>query len=306
MPEKYTLICSDGSLQGGYIAGAIIALYENFPLHFKEIDLFTASSASVGNLLTYLSYGKENKGESLWTEEFSTPDFVKFNRLFKGGSIVDVDHLVDNIIRKKYPLKIDLISNNNVSIEFPAYDVDRDEIVTFTNISGKKTDNNYIHIEDTDPHIALKAAMAVPILYDKAISVFGRRLIDAGMICPIFAQESHLEERKVIIIANRTHMSRMKQIGYSAAAILRYALNTIIGGGLPWRAYSHVMRKREKYYSTFNEVEERSICNLVISPSRKLHGSIDNSKEALRFNFDLGYRDVTSMKAEINKFFSHK
>ena len=303
MSEKYTLLCSDGSLQGGYIAGAIIALYEHFPDQFEQIDLFTASSASVGNLLTYLSYGEKNGGEALWTEEFSTPDFVKFTRLFQGKPIVDIDYLIEDIIRRKYPLQKYYIVNNRVSIEFPAYDVDRDEIVTFTTMKGKLSSGNVIALADTDPHIALKAAMAVPILYDRTVSIFGRRLIDAGMILPIFARDEHIKSRRVITIANRRRMSLLKQIGYSAAALLRYILNIIVSRGLPWRTYFHIMNKGYQYTQAFGHVERNSDRSLTITPSRKLNGSIDNSKQALRENFNLGYDDIVSRKNEIERFF---
>lgn len=300
--QRFALVCSDASLQGGYIAGAIIALYEEMPEIFDRIDVFSASSASVGNLLTYLSYGRENAGKQLWLEEFCAKGFVDERRVLSGPPLVDIDFLVDEIIHKNHPLITERILDCGIDIVFPIYRVSDGHLVIAHNIPERAGEPDTLYIGTHDVHELLRASMAVPVLYNRSVEIAGEAYLDAGMVKPIFVEDPALDGRKIIVLANRTRMSVKKRLTYSAFAVGAWLLGLFKARGLPWRVYRDIVFKGVAY-DDFNEiVASRPGDFLIVEPSATLYGSMDNSPEAMKHNFDLGTRDLLAQKDTLRAF----
>ena len=60
--KRVSLICGDGGIRGGFIAGAMARLLEDFPNQIKNLQIATASSASIGSMLYYLSDKEKHLG----------------------------------------------------------------------------------------------------------------------------------------------------------------------------------------------------------------------------------------------------
>jgi len=101
------LVLEGGGMRAGFVAGAVMALMDKGMLGF---DCAAAVSAGVPTL-AYMAAGQRREMEAVWRNELCSSDLVCYRRLplapvpnEENPPFLDVDYLVLELFREKYPL----------------------------------------------------------------------------------------------------------------------------------------------------------------------------------------------------------
>lgn len=142
---KTAWIFPGGSARGVYTTGAIYALCK---IKIPPPDIIIAASGAAPTVVCYIT-GQHEVIPKVWLESLSTKKFVNFFRFWK---IVDIDYLIDTVIRKNNTLDIEKLINSDIQWYFSITDSD-------TGIIEYVTKNTSFDVWQ-----ALKAIVSVPIL----------------------------------------------------------------------------------------------------------------------------------------------
>lgn len=307
-----TIICSDGGLRAGFIAGALSELIKKFPKEIAEAETIAATSASVGCVFYFLSHHEHHPARALWTKALAAPEFSPgkwWNAVFGGKPLYDIDYMVDHIIRCCYPLNVDNIKNTHYSIYFPVLNYETMQVEYFTNRPEipfvRKTGAVPLHdIRTHDPYELIRASNAVPMLYDKVVRIDGQDFLDAGQIEP-YALDIPTAGGKKILIATRYKSSWKESLNYFIGGYLwAYVLPLVRKLGLKKEIYLGVARKPQRYAALGRAVDRlrRSGEIFVIVPSEHLHGRLHNDEVSLLWNFESGERWVQRNVKKLRRF----
>jgi predicted patatin/cPLA2 family phospholipase len=141
---KTAWIFPGGAARSVYTAGVLYALSE---MNVKKPDIIVACSGSAPTSVCYLTNQPEII-KRVWLNSLSTRRFVNF---FRFWNIVDVDYLIDYVVRKKNPLDMEKLSHSETLTFFPLTNTKTGEIEYISN----KDDVNFWEV--------IKAAVSVPI-----------------------------------------------------------------------------------------------------------------------------------------------
>ena len=150
---KTAWIFSGGSARAVYTAGSLYALCN---IGIKKPDIIIAGSGSAGTSLCYVS-GQTEIIKKVWCESLSTKKFLNFWRFWK---ILNVDYLVDIVLKKNNPLNIEKIIKSSILVYLPVTDSKTGKIDYLSNKMG------------LDIYEVLRAAVSVPI-WTNMFSVMG-------------------------------------------------------------------------------------------------------------------------------------
>jgi predicted patatin/cPLA2 family phospholipase len=306
---KVVVVCSDGAIRGGYIAGAFFALKEQNPLIWKYVTDFTASSASIGGIFYEMAYENDNPGKRLWTRDFADPKLINFWNFFrKGKKMYDIDYLVDVIFQKNNPCDISKIGQSKHGYYFPLIDYDSGRTVIFNNrfedLSGKHPSCDFRLIKPELVYDYIRAATAAPILFDKTISIEGRNYIDAGIRVPFFVGDGIFDGYKKIVITTKGRLTKSNRMYYQFFGGLYAKYGHILGANLKRQYYEEIADKPNRYrdYEAYLAGMGSASDVFYIHPSQKLGGRFDNSVETLERNFSIGESDMTASREKLNEF----
>lgn len=109
---KTAWIFPGGSARSVYTAGAIYALCK---MNIPRPDMIIAASGSAPTILCYVT-GQYEIIKRVWLESLSTRKFVNFLRFWK---IVDIDYLIDIVLKKENPLDFKKMRESDIEIYFP-------------------------------------------------------------------------------------------------------------------------------------------------------------------------------------------
>jgi predicted patatin/cPLA2 family phospholipase len=150
-----------------YSAGGAVALAQ---LGFSELfDEVYATSAGVMNAAYFLT-NQPLLGITIYYESCTTALFMNPMRLWK---ILDIDYLFDQVIKVDKPLDVDNIISSPT--RFFVAVIDKATGDGFL-VDTRKTATPLLDV--------LKAATAMPVLYNRSVSVDGRFCIDGGLAIP--------------------------------------------------------------------------------------------------------------------------
>lgn len=305
---KTVIICSDGAIRGGYIAGAFFALKKHCPEIWDTVTDFTAVSASIGGIFYEMAYGDDNPGYHLWTEAFSDSNLINFSNIFNGKRMYDIDYLVDVIFKEKNPCNIEKIGDSPYGYYFPLIDYDTGKTVIFNNRFEKIGDPNspydYRLINPELVYQYIRAATAAPILFDKTVTLEGRRYIDAGIRVPFLVDDELFKNHRKIVITAKGRLTFSNRLYYKTVGNLYSKFGKLLGANLDPKYYREIANKPSKYkdYESFLDGMGSESDVFYIHPQQKLGGRFDNSKETLIRNFEIGEEDLISSKEKLNKF----
>ncbi|MBA5249135.1 MAG: patatin family protein [Gammaproteobacteria bacterium] len=158
------LVVQGGGMRGVYSMAALAALEE---LGFSEkFDYVVGSSAGAINGAYFIA--KQAKGGTgIYTNELSVSGFISFFRLKK---IVDIDFLIDLVVKNTVKLSIKRIKDISVELE-----------ISLTNAKTIKTEYLSTKKDTFDLCESLRATAALPVLYDKEVHISGENYIDGGI-----------------------------------------------------------------------------------------------------------------------------
>jgi len=170
------LVLSGGGMQCAYVSGILSGIKDKFPA-FKP-DLIIAESGSAGSA-TYFLAGQKQHEIAVWMAMAENPRLVSLFR----NPVVDIDYLVDVIIKERFPLDLEELRKSSVSCVVPVIEQG----------SGKTV---YLGLKKPeDVYTLLKAAMAMPFVYGKTIQYEGTEYTDGGF-GSCLADHVHEAERR--------------------------------------------------------------------------------------------------------------
>lgn len=309
-----SLHCGDGAVRGGFIAGAMVRLLEEYPDYLANLSEITASSASVGSALYFLSDLKDNPGREIWIDALSSKNFIdydKFSRFLDDKPIYDIEYMARKVFEKDHPLNIENIVSSSTKLYFPIYNVDEGTIELFTNQPSENLphDDNYIvrSIENKDIYEVIMAANAAPFVYDNTVNIGGVAYIDAAAWMPLVFNTPTNKCTKRIVIVTKSDSSLKRRLNYMFLGfIFPFILKLFRSQMLPLNAYFQYGRKPWVIDKIDRVLEKFSQKNdlIVVRPRAKLGSQTDNSKETLQSNFEHGYDLIGEMKPEFDIFFN--
>lgn len=310
---KVVIVCSDGAIRGGYVAGAFFALKEQHPDIWQYVTDFTACSASIGGIFYEMAYGERNPGKRFWTKDFADPKLIDFWNFFrKGKKMYDIDYLVDEIFVKNNPCDISNIKSSKYGYYFPLIDYDSGRTVIFNNrFEGYSVKDPTCDFRLINPDLVynyIRAATAAPILFDMTVELEGRRYIDAGIRVPFYVGNGIFDGYKKIVLTTKGHLTRSNRLYYRFFGGLYANFGRVLGANLKPEYYREIADKPNRYKDYENYLlglGSRSDV-LYIHPSRKLGGRFDNSEATLASNFAIGESDIGLARERIKQFIFEK
>lgn len=115
------LILEGGGMRAGFVAGALMALADHGVTTFDEA---LAVSASVPTL-AYFVAGQRIEMEKVWREDLNTARLVRYRNIPAASialsvkrPILDIDYLIYDVFRKKYPLDVSRLRASRTTCRF--------------------------------------------------------------------------------------------------------------------------------------------------------------------------------------------
>ena len=127
MKNKTAIIMSGGGMTCSYGAGSILALAEKYNL--EKPDIVIAGSGNAGTL-AYFVTRQYDFMINIWSNLLATKKFIDLGRISK---IVDIDYLVDEVIKKQAPIDEEKIYSSKILYLIPATNVETGQVTFFSN-----------------------------------------------------------------------------------------------------------------------------------------------------------------------------
>ena len=161
MKEKIAIIVSGGGMACSYNAGVLIGLINKYRT-FKP-DIVIGGSGGAGISAYYISRQKKSL-KNIWLNLLSDRKFINPFRFWK---IINVDYLIDEIFKKQDPLDLDKVCFSKIKYFIATTNNKTGKVKYFSN----KKKSNILE--------ALRASMAIPIVYGKTVEIDGDRYCDS-------------------------------------------------------------------------------------------------------------------------------
>lgn len=316
MGKEIALICGDGGVRGGFIAGVVTGLLNRFPVEMGRVSTVVATSASAGSMCYYVSHGEKHPGREIWTRELSSSLFINYHgflSFIRSHPIYDVDFLVRGIFEKKYPLDIERIRSSDVGIYISAQNYRTKNIEFFSNRpeGGFNRRNGLFvkinNINDVDLYDVIKAASAAPFVYDKLVPISGKFYMDAAALEPYTLDIPETIGKKRIVIVTKSNYGMSKSMYYwFAGKFWPIFINPFRHEHFDKISYDqyarkpHILKKLKRACAILCEYDDL----LFLYPDERLGSNLDNSTSTLDRNFLIGERLVERKKSEISDFLS--
>lgn len=197
--QKLAVVCAAGGTSCSYCGGALAALAAEHRI--KNPDYIIAASGSAATALYYLT-GQYDSMHRIWTEHVCSPRFLSFLRFTK---MLDVDYLIDTVIRNKEPLNLEKLAASPTRYFF--------SIKNATTGQGR-----YLSCEEElDVYEALRATKALPFFYGRKVTIDGEPYVDSAFNLTkedgvIFAAQQGATHILLIETNNQTKSSFMTLI----------------------------------------------------------------------------------------------
>ena len=159
----FGLVVQGGGMRAVYSCGAMVTL-----LQYGLTDVFEhviGSSAGAMNGAYYLS--ADTEATSIYTEDISNKNFVN---LLRRDKKVDIDYLVDLVLKHKRPLNLDKLRHSRSQLH-----------VVVTNAKSGRKEVLSNHEDFVEIYEEFRATAALPMLYDKKVNIKDKWYIDGGV-----------------------------------------------------------------------------------------------------------------------------
>lgn len=274
-----SIVAEGGGMRGAYTLGVMDALYSYFKL--RKADYLAASSSGTGTLAYYAS-GQFYPGYHIWTRHVTNPRLISLANIARNKPILDIDYIIDDVFRKKIPLSHRKLKNSKMKLIMPLTNLKTQKAEYFSNKSSESIFE------------VLRAAMAVPLLYNKHIEIGGEKYFDGSFSDPVPIGIPEIKDsRKIVILASRLedHDELNLRIEKILASLFRFKLNKTIRKNLERRYMIY-----KKTLKDLAELEKKG--DVVIKPSKRM-SRFDNRPKIIFENIKRGYDDAVSSEALI-------
>ena len=264
------MVASGGGMSCGYAAGAMVALAREYG--FKEPDFLIAGSGSTGTF-AYYAAKQYDIIKRVWTEALASRKFINRLRLWK---IIDVDYLIDVIMKLQNPVDMAAVKASPSTLLVAATDADTGELKYF---SDKEREDEEEIFE------LLRASKAMPIAFNKVISVDGARYCDSELSADLRAHVREAVRRgatKIIAINN---------------SVPRLESSLAMGAWMRFRPPSFRARYREQWDEMVHYPVPKGVRIERLEPQGRIPVStLGSTKKGMVKTFEMGYQDMKNHK----------
>lgn len=267
--RKIAVIMSGGGMQCAYGAGALLALGEEYSL--RSPDFLYAPSGAASSAAYFLA-GQDEVVSRLWMSLATDPKFISLRR----RPIVNVDYLVDSVMRAELPINLRVLKENNARLFFPVARA-RDGVLVY--LRAHHTNKIYDQI---------RATLAAPYIYGKKVRVGRTDYMDGFFGYSVHDYMRHAYEqgaRDIIVLASSKEDYR---------GITRAFLKSMVKYGPMVGMDPDVLRVTELATRPTQVFEApHGVRVIVIAPTKRLPLSVlGGSKFNYRKVFNMGYDAV--------------
>ena len=272
---KTAIILPGGGVKCAYTAGALIALGKK--LGITTPDIAVASSGSVGPLMYYLT-NQYDEGERAWIRFIPSKEFIRYFPYPR----IDVDYLVDKVMKEYLPLDTDKLATATTRYFIPVTDED-------TGITQFISNETWF-----DPFEVMRAAKAIPMFYHRHIFLGAHHYMDGGIGDgpQALVDKAIAEGATNILVISNTAVAKPRE--YKSF----------------YKAYAYWQRKPlETTLLRFTDRVENitfppGVKGLNISPTEPLPvGLMTRNKRCVAEAFHMGYDDLLARSQEIIELF---
>lgn len=157
--DNLAIVTSGGGMKCAYSAGAIHALATE--LGFTRPDIYVSASGSTGTMFYYLAQQYEDI-DKIWTRYLPSPHFIRYAPF----PALRINYLIDTVAKKYLPLNLEKVEYTPTKFFMPVTDSETGEMHFL---------NKGLWF---DPYEMVRAATAIPILYNKDVWLGGRHYLD--------------------------------------------------------------------------------------------------------------------------------
>jgi predicted patatin/cPLA2 family phospholipase len=290
------LILEGGGMRGGFVAGALMALMDRGLTGF---DFSVAVSASVPTL-AYFAAGQRDEIEKVWRNELVTPKLVCYKNIPAASlalstkrPVLDIDYLVYEVFKKKYPLEIGRLMKSEMTCCFAVTELSRARLTLLS--PG-----------DDDIYKIFKAAIAVPGCYPATVRIDRWEYMDGG-IANLLPVHLLLERKvdKIIAILSTPIDDKYKPLNLLERTLLsRYFRRN------PWilRRLWEAARTYEEERTLLKELAKQEPPRAFIIYPDKMPPVrfITRNRKKVNQTIDLGYEKVKELEDRIRVFLNEE
>ena len=168
---RIALAIEGGAMRGVVSAGMVSALEELGLTH--AFDAVFGSSAGAINGAYFLA-GQAVLGTGIYSEDINNRSFIDLARPLRGRPIVDLGFLLNDVARRRKPLKVDRVLSSPAPL-----------VVMATDVAGASRAALKGFADGDALLIALRAGATMPIVAGAPVSYAGRAYLDASLTEPI-------------------------------------------------------------------------------------------------------------------------
>lgn len=258
-----------------YNAGVIKALREKYGL--DEVKNIVAVSGAAATFIYFVSK-QYDVIEKIWIELIKSQRFIHFSNLIIRESILDIDFLVDFMIKKAYLLDTAALKKSETRIFVPVTRASDGKTVFFSNK------------DDVDIFELMRAACAIPFFYKKKVKLGNDYFMD-GAASDFLGLSKALELKpKNLLIIMTQPAGRVPKYYFFRAVydiLLRGHVTRAVRKKI-WNALNDYEMQRKKIESLKNSMNV-----VIIQPETRLPShNLDSKPEDLLKTIKRGYDDV--------------
>ncbi len=275
MSKGFVIAAQGGGMISAYHAGVIRALHERFG--FEDLHAVAASSGAAA-IYTYLASDQEQHIEPIWDALMRSKKFVLWKQHPLGSGILNIDFLVDEMIKKQFPLDVPALRKSSIQMNVGVTDSETGQPHFFSQHSN------------VDYHELIRASCAVPYFYGKHVSLDGRLYCDGSVGSPV-SLEPLAGQQNILIVMTRPAGPFVKL--FTIRKILQWFMIRHEPQALQEAIWT-VPARFEQAYRDMDALAARYNV-AVIAPQQKLsQRRIDPSLLRMHQTIDQGYRDAMS------------
>lgn len=269
-----TIVAAGGGLVTAYHAGVIRALKEQVDL--TKIKRIVASSGAAATY-SYLVSGQTELVEPIWNYLLESGCFVNPVRHKTLRGVMDIDFLVDEVIKKRFPLDLSALKASPIVFDVGVTDTETGESKFFS----KNTVVDFYEL--------IRTSCAVPYFYGKHVELAGRRYCDGTIGDVVGLNQITDADKNVLIVLTRPDRPIKKFIP------VRKMLRWLLIRKEPLALQEKIWNMPKEYNRISQRIKalnnNREVC--VIQPRKKLPiWRIDTSVDRLKKTIEQGYQDT--------------
>lgn len=183
------LVICPGTMRGVYGGGQVTA--------FEKRDLTHAFAGIIGvstgaPTAAYFLAGQAEIGTSIYYEECTSPEFISFRRMFRGGHAGDVEYLAQQFRSGRKQLnQANLLSASGTELLFGVTEY---ETASERYLDAKIVKPDIVH--------GIKASIAMPVLYRDPVMIGGVRYNDGAVACRPLREALSKKPTGIVVLAN--------------------------------------------------------------------------------------------------------